>query len=91
VDESKGCLADRVVGKAKAWAGAAVGNDDLRREGQLKQAKAEAADEAAESEELAAQRQAEAEVVARRAAQERRIAAALDGAVANSAESAGTS
>src|SRR3954463_1326261 len=43
-----GGLVDQVVGKAKQAAGAVLGNDDLRREGELHEDRADAAKQAAE-------------------------------------------
>ena len=70
-EQTTGGALGRVAGKAKAAAGAALGDDDLAREGRLQQAQSEAEAEAARERELARQAEEEADAGARRAELER--------------------
>jgi uncharacterized protein YjbJ (UPF0337 family) len=60
-----GPLVERVKGTVKQVAGAATGNDDLKREGQLHHDKADAVTESAALEAQAEQEQAAADITAR--------------------------
>jgi uncharacterized protein YjbJ (UPF0337 family) len=64
-DSSGGSLVDRVKGTAKNLAGTLTGNEDLKQEGELHQAKAGAAETAADLQALAAREQEKAELIAR--------------------------
>jgi len=69
--ESAGGFVDRVKGKAKQVAGAALGNEELKHEGELHEEKADAAKDAARLSEQAEQERTRAEITAR----ERELAA----------------
>ena len=56
-------LVDRLVGKTKEVAGAALRNPELRQEGEIHQQKARAEDDAAKRNLAAQQREAEADIV----------------------------
>src|SRR5690348_239886 len=58
-------LADRVAGTAKKLAGAVLGNEDLKREGELHHEKVEATKQAAQLEQTAERERTEAELTAR--------------------------
>jgi uncharacterized protein YjbJ (UPF0337 family) len=70
-DETRNRIANTVVGKAKEFAGAVTGNDELTEEGRLRQEEARAQREATTEEAKADARAAEAE-------QERRAAVDRD-------------
>ncbi len=62
VNERGRGVIDRLAGKTKEVAGAVLRNDDLKQEGQLQQTKADVERQAARDAEVAAQREAEADV-----------------------------
>lgn len=60
-EQSRSRMANAVVGKAKEFAGAVTGNDELTEEGRLRQEQADAQREATSREARADAREAEAE------------------------------
>src|ERR1700704_5992918 len=66
-ETTAGGLLGRVIGKAKAAVGGLVGNDDLKREGNLQQAQSEAEEQAAREERAADLRRQEVAIEEQRA------------------------
>jgi uncharacterized protein YjbJ (UPF0337 family) len=59
-------ITDKITGKAKQAAGDLTGDADTRRQGKLEERKADVKDEAAQAEERAERKQAEADDLERR-------------------------